>query len=152
MLLQMGPLVLERVATVQKLVTFLLFIAFRPSLSDSRTFAAAFYPRLFRGSGNLSNMLNSGRELKFMSIIGGALALPFALYPDVVIRILLELIGWKVEVKFGYLGLVVVLQSINYPLADALTTKGFQARTAVLIVAGLLGICLISLLAQGWGR
>lgn len=108
------------------------------------TLAAAFYPRLFRvGAVNpIEHVKLSGRELKFMSIIGGGLALPFALYPDVVIRILFGT-DW-VEGGSQILAIlvwVVVLQSINYPLADALTTKGLQARrTAVLIVAGLLGI------------
>lgn len=142
---QMGPLVLERVATLQEVGYFSAVYRIPGLLYQiPGTLAAAFYPRLFRvGAVNpIEHVKLSGRELKFMSIIGGGLALPFALYPDVVIRILFGT-DW-VEGGSQILAIlvwVVVLQSINYPLADALTTKGLQARrTAVLIVAGLLGI------------
>lgn len=142
---QMGPLVLERVTTLQEVGYF--SAAYRvPSLlyQIPGTLAAAFYPRLFRiGAMNPCEHLRlSGRELKFMTVISGGLALPFALYPDVVIKILFgpDWVESGSQV-LAILAWMVVLQGINYPLADALTTRGLQARrTGVLIVASSLGI------------
>ncbi|MDK2801599.1 MAG: hypothetical protein PWQ70_3218 [Clostridiales bacterium] len=142
---QMSLLVLQRVTSLREVGYF--SAAYRiPSLlyQIPGTIAAAFYPRLFHlGAINPSKHIElSGRELKFMSVVSGAIALPFVFYPDIVIKVLFG-DDW---VKGGspvlaILAWVVVFQGINYPLADALSTRGFQSRrTGVLIIATALGV------------
>ncbi len=142
---QMSLLVLQRVTTLEEVGYF--SAAYRiPGLlyQIPGTIAAAFYPRLFHlGAVNPNEHVKlSGRELKFMSIASGALVLPIAFYPDVVIKMLFGH-DWVQggSPVLAILAWVVVFQGINYPMADALTTKGLQSiRTTVLVVVTFLGV------------
>jgi O-antigen/teichoic acid export membrane protein len=138
---QLGPIVLERVAELASVGYFAA--AYRiPSLlyRVPGSIAGAFYPQLFYyGSHNLFEHFKLCiRELKLMTFIGIACALPFSLYSHVITRALfgpewseptgnaLQLLAW-----------VVLFQSINYPLADALTTQHMQPRRTLTLGIGL---------------
>lgn len=142
---QLGPVILEKVASLQEVGYF--SAAYRiPALlyQIPGTLAAAFYPQLFfYGARDTKEHFNlSKRELKFMSLLGLGLAMPFALYPDWVIRVLFGP-DWAANAGrvLAILAWMVAFQGINYPLADALTTQGLQnKRTYVLSLAFVLGV------------
>lgn len=153
---QMGTLILERVADLRQVGYFAA--AFRiPSVlyQIPGVLAEAYYPQLFAcgNRGDLAAHLRLGvLELKTMSALGILMGLPFLLYPE-----------WWVVLLFGpewapaahaleILGWVAVLQSVNYPLADALTTKGMQRRrTAVLVAVLGIGLGAYVMLGSRWG-
>jgi len=153
---QMSLLVLQRVTTLKEVGYF--SAAYRiPSFlyQIPGTVATAFFPRLFHlGAVDSEEHIRlSERELKFMGIISGALVLPIAFYPKVVIRILFG-VSWVEGASpvLAVLAWVVVFQGINYPLADFLTTRGLQnRRTEVLSVATFLGILSYSILGSRLG-
>lgn len=154
---QLGPLVLERVADLQQVGYF--SAAFRlPALLYQLpgTLAAAFYPQLFYyGTRSLARHLELNIvELKLMGAIGVGMALPITLYPGLILRLLFgaEWTDSSAEASLAILAWMVVLQSINYPLADALTTRGMQPRrTAVLSVGLLVGLVSYSAFGLRWG-
>ncbi|MDI3256773.1 MAG: flippase [Kyrpidia sp.] len=156
LLSQMGPLILERVTDLAQVGYFAA--AFRiPAVlyQIPGVLAEAYYPQLFadghRGDERTHLALNT-LELKMMSALGVLMALPFLLYPD-----------WWIQLLFGprwaaaapaleILSWMVLLQSVNYPLADALTTKGMQSRrTAVLVVVLFAGLGAYAGLGARWG-
>lgn len=137
---QMSMLVLQRVTTLKEVGYF--SAAYRISILFYQipgSIAAAFYPKLFQ-VGAVNHAMHarlSGRELKFTSIISGGLSIPFILCPDIVIKILFG-VEWVEGAGrvLAILAWVIILQGINNPLADALTTKGLQnRRTGVIIMA-----------------
>lgn len=153
---QMGPLILERITNIAEVGYFA--VAFRIPLllyTFPGALAVAFYPRLFH-LGNKSPTEHfelTVKETRFMNMLGLGLALPFMIYPE-----------WTVELLFGsqwvvttpkalsYLAWMVVLQCLNYPLADALATSGLQSRrSAVLVGALFVGITLFWILGKNWG-
>ncbi|MBX6394875.1 MAG: flippase, partial [Alicyclobacillaceae bacterium] len=145
MLSQMGPLVLERVTDLVQVGFFAA--AFRiPSVlyQIPGVLAEAYYPQLFaygnRGDVRAHLQLNV-LELKSMSALGLLMALPFLLYPDWWMRVLFGEQWVAASGALEILSWMVVLQSVNYPLADALTTKGMQGRrTGVLAVVLVVGL------------
>lgn len=153
---QLGPLILEKVAGLQQVGYFAA--AFRiPAMlyQVPGILAAAFYPLLFR-LGNEQDLpahleLNT-MELKLMSLLGMLMALPFLLYAPWWIATLFGP-GWApVAGVLKVLAMAVVLQSINFPLADALTTTGLQPRrTAVLTLALLWGWAAYYFLGSRYG-
>lgn len=153
---QLGVLVLERIADFEQVGHFA--VAFRvPALlySFPGALAAAFYTQLFHfGNRDPEQHLHlTLREIKFMSLLGITVALPFALYPAWIVGILFgaRWIGTASTV-LSVLIWVVVLQSINYPLADALSTRGMQnRRTAVLAIGLAVGAGLFIILGSRWG-
>ncbi|MCL6576377.1 MAG: oligosaccharide flippase family protein [Kyrpidia sp.] len=153
---QMGPLVLERVTDLVAVGYFAA--AFRiPSVlyQIPGVLAEAYYPQLF-AHGNRrdedAHLRLNVLELKMMSALGVMMALPFLLYP-----------AWWIHLLFGprwadaapaltILSWMVFMQSINYPLADALTTKGMQSRrTAVLVAVLVVGAAAYAVLGARWG-
>lgn len=153
---QLGPLALERTTDLVQVGYFA--VAFRvPALlyTFPGALAAAFYPKLFYfGSRDVSQHLALClSEIKYMSLMGTIMALPFALYPEWIIGLLFGA-KWAVTASqaLAIMIWVVILQSFNYPLADALATRGFQQRrTAVLSVAILFGAGLYFYLGSRWG-
>lgn len=153
---QLGLIILERTTDMQQVGYF--SAAFRiPNVlySIPGVLATAFYPQLFRyGNNDSSRHFNLNvKEIKSMSLIGIALALPFALYPDKVVEILFGS-SWVVHAgrPLMFLAWVVVLHSVNFPLADALTTQGMQRqRTVVLTLGVVLGAIFYGFLGKNWG-
>jgi O-antigen/teichoic acid export membrane protein len=137
---QLGPLILERITDLQEVGYFA--VAYRIPLVLYQVpgiIAIAFYPMLFRyGSSkdDEQHMNLSIIELKVMNTLGILMALPFLFYSN-----------WWTLILFGeqwdsasrilmILSIMIILQSINYALADSLTTKGLQSkRSLVLCVA-----------------
>lgn len=156
---QLGPLVLQKVSSLKEVGYFAA--AYRiPGLlyMVPGTVAGAFYPVLFRRGhrDRAGHRALATVQLQLMTVLGAALALPLLLYPDTVLVFLFGP-GWQggqAVATLQILALMVVLQSINYPLADALTTSGRQKyRTLCLGSATLLAIMLHSWLgAQGGAR
>ncbi|WP_062237237.1 oligosaccharide flippase family protein [Fictibacillus sp. FJAT-27399] len=145
MLPQLGPLVLERVTSFQQVGYYAAAIRIPIVLYQvPGVLATAFYPLLFE-YGNKNQKENHLKlnifQLKLMSTLGIIMAIPFLFYPT-----------WWITFLFGdewiassrvlaILSCMVILQSINYPLADALTTKGLQKRrTLTLLVALFVGL------------
>lgn len=142
---QLGPIILEKVASLQEVGYF--SAAYRiPALlyQIPGILAAAFYPQLFfyGARDHEEHFKLSKRELKFMSLLGLGLALPFILYPEWILKILFGS-DWSANAGkvLGVLAWMVAFQGINYPLADALTTQGLQSRrTYILSLAFIIGI------------
>ncbi|HEY3377211.1 MAG TPA: flippase [Armatimonadota bacterium] len=153
---QLGPLVLERVAGLQQVGYFAAASRFPSVLYQiPGVLAAAFYPQLFHyGARDMKLHLRlSVRELKCMSLLATGMALPFALYAEWVVRYLLgpRWVG-VASTTLAILAWIVILQGINYPLADALTTQGLQARRSrVLLLAAAIGVGCYAWWGARWG-
>ncbi len=153
---QLGPLVLEKVNTLTQVGLFAAAYRFPSMLYQiPGILAAAFYPALFE-LGNKKDEPGhfklSVLELKTMSFLGILLALPFFIFPEWIIHMLLGEEWLSSSPALRILALVVILQSINSPLADSLTTRGMQARrTFILVIAFSLGFPLYYFLGSFWG-
>lgn len=110
--------------------------------------AGAFYPVLFKH-------YNSGRfiehtklnvlQVKVMAIMGIIVSVPLFHMAEFTISVLFgdKWIGAAIALKI--LSIMLFLQSINFPLADGLTTSNMQARrTIVQVIAIILGIFMYS--------
>ncbi|TCI48272.1 MULTISPECIES: oligosaccharide flippase family protein [unclassified Exiguobacterium] len=153
---QLGPLVLEKVTTVTEVGFFSAAYRIPAVLYQvPGIIATAFYPLLFKyaNSNKMDEHLNlSILELKIMSFIGAVVSLPFLIYAE-----------WWIVIMFGeewvrssyilqILSVIVIIQSINYPLADSLTTKGYQKiRTNLVLIAMFIGIALYINLGELYG-
>lgn len=153
---QLGPLLLERVTDLKQVGYFVA--AYRiPSVlyQVPGTIAAAFYPVLFEyGNRRLYEEHHKlvKLELKVMSMIGVAMALPFLTYPEWWIGLLFGKEWMEAAPVFQLLAVIVILQSVNYPLADALTTLGWQKyRTIVLTIALVTSVFLYLVAGARWG-
>lgn len=153
---QLGPLLLERVTDLKQVGYFVA--AYRiPSVlyQVPGTIAAAFYPVLFE-YGNRKMKKEHDKlvklELKVMSALGVMMALPFFIYPEWWIYLLFGREWVEAVPVLWMLSIVVILQSMNYPLADALTTWGWQKyRTRVLMIALIIGALLYLAAGMRWG-
>lgn len=153
---QLGLIILERISDLQQ-VGYFSAAARIPHLlySIPAILSTAFYPQLFHyGNNDATRHFNLNvKEIKAMSLIGIALALPFALYPDRVIGILFGA-SWVEHASrpLMFLAWVVVLHSINFPLSDGLTTQGLQSRrTLVLTIGVIIGAILYVILGRNLG-
>ncbi|MBC7078975.1 MAG: oligosaccharide flippase family protein [Methanothrix sp.] len=153
---QLGTVMLERVTNLEEVGYF--SVAYRiPSLMYQLpgVLAAAFYPQLFHLAARdvTQHFRLSIRELKFMSLLGMMIAVPFAIFPELVVCMIFGS-QWVdgASRALGILAWMVALQSINYPLADALTTLGLQSRrSGVLVLGFLVGMVTYVLLGSRWG-
>ena len=100
----------------------------------------SFYPRLF-AFGNENNTVEHRKlsyfELKLMSFLGIGISIPFIADPSFWI---INLLGEKYEPAgeaLAILAFMVIIQSINYPLADNLTTIGKQWKRTITMSLGL---------------
>ncbi|SDI00415.1 Membrane protein involved in the export of O-antigen and teichoic acid [Desulfosporosinus hippei DSM 8344] len=153
---QLGPLILEKVTNLSQVGFF--SAAYRiPALLYQLpgTVAVAFYPALFSiAAVNLAE--HKGlcvNELKIMSCLGFALAFPFALYPSELMEVLFGR-EWAQEAAtiLRVLAWLVALQSVNYSLGDALTTRNLQSRrTYGYGIALLLGMSCYWILGANYG-
>lgn len=150
---QLGPLVLEKVTSFKEVGYFAA--AYRiPALLYliPGTVAGAFYPALFRNAyrDRENHRALTGIQLKLMSVLGAALALPLVLYPETVLGLIFgpEWQSGTPVIVLQILSGLVVLQSLNYPLADALSSLGFQKRRA-LSQGGAMALALVLFIVLG---
>ncbi|MDA1909591.1 oligosaccharide flippase family protein [Bacillus cereus] len=149
---QLGPIILEKVASRSDIADF--GVASRiPSVlyQIPGVVAAAFYPKLF-AFGNEKKLDEHRKlshfELKLMSFLGMGIAIPFIADPRFWI---VTLLGEKYASAGGALAILafmVILQSINYPLADNLTTIGQQWKRTTTMAIGLI-VAIISYIVLG---
>lgn len=138
---QLGPIVLEKVSTITIVGYFSTAYKIPAVLYQiPGVIATAFYPRLF-SFGNNSDFKNhrdlSNIELKMMSFIGIAISLPFLIEPKFWIVSLLGIEWIRASDALSILSFMVILQAINYPLADYLTTIGQQFKRTIVMFFGL---------------
>ncbi|AMR05451.1 oligosaccharide flippase family protein [Bacillus thuringiensis] len=138
---QLGPIILEKVSTYNQ-VGFFGAASKIPAVlyQIPGVIAAAFYPRLF-AFGNEKNIEEhrklSSFELKLMSFLGMGISIPFIADPSFWIVSLLGEEYAPAGNALAILAFMVILQSINYPLADNLTTIGQQWKRATTMTIGL---------------
>lgn len=153
---QLGPLVLERVADLTQVGYFAAAYRIPVVLYQfPGILAAAFYPLLFQ-YGNEKRLDEHLRlnvlQLKMMSLMGMLMAVPFLFYADWWVELLYGVEFAQASGLLAMLAVIVILQSINFPLADSLTTKGQQfRRTMVLIAAVVVGTALYAVLGSRYG-
>lgn len=153
---QLGPLILPHVAGFTDTGHFAA--AYRiPALlyAIPGVVAAAFYPQLFHyGARNLDIHLQlSLRQIRLMGLMGVALGFPLFINSTWLVQLLYGS-EWveKTAKLLAILAWIVVLQSINFPLADALTTQGLQGRRTTVLTLGLIiGSVLFLVLGRKWG-
>lgn len=138
---QLGPIILEKVAPLDEVAFFGAAFKIPAVLYQiPGVIAAAFYPRLF-AFGNEKNIEEHRKlsyfELKLMSFLGIGISIPFIANPDFWI---VNLLGEKYAPAgdaLAILSFLVIFQSINYPLADNLTTIGLQWKRTVTMAISL---------------
>lgn len=149
---QLGPIILEKVTSYDNIAYFGAAYKIPAVLYQiPGVIAAAFYPRLF-AFGNEKKMDEHRKlshfELKLMSFLGIGISIPFIADPDFWI---INLLGEKYAPAgdaLAILSFMVLLQSINYPLADNLTTSGQQWKRTTTMSIGL-AIAIISYIVLG---
>ncbi|NMO79574.1 oligosaccharide flippase family protein [Bacillus sp. UniB3] len=153
---QLGPIILGKVTTLSNVGYFSTAYKIPSVLYQiPGVIATAFYPRLFSlgNSGNIKKHRElSIQELKIMSFVGILVAIPFITHPDFWISLLLGQ-KWEAASKgLSILAMIVVLQSISYPLADYLTTIGKQGtRTLVIFITFIIAIFAYAVLGDKYG-
>lgn len=153
---QIGPLTLSAASNLTEVGYF--SAAYRiPALlyQVPGVIAAAFYPALFELSARDIDKYNQLciKELNYMSLVGFALALPFALYPDLFIFIILgpKWLGETPRV-LEILAWLVALQATSFALGDTLTTRNLQQRRVFGYALGLtIGLPLYYVFVNRWG-
>ncbi|MGR3766070.1 flippase [Rossellomorea sp. NS-SX7] len=153
---QMGPIILEKVSTLKEAGFF--SAAFRIPVVLYQLpgiVAMAFFPVLFRMGNNKDwdgHFKLSITQIKLMTFLGLVMAAPLFFYSHYLIELLLGS-GWeKAGEALRILSIMIFLQSINYPLADALTTRGQQTRrTLIQLFVVLIGIAAYVVLGGMYG-
>lgn len=153
---QIGPLILEKVSTFKEVGFFSAAYRIPAVLYQlPGIVAGAFYPILFR-FGNEKQyekhlQLNT-IQLKLMSFLGVLLAIPFLLYSKWWVSLLFGEKWLPASHTLSILSIVVIIQSINYPIADALTTLRNQKKRMIIMLSGLVvGIPLYYFLGDSFG-
>ncbi|MBU8686463.1 flippase [Priestia megaterium] len=156
MLPQLGPIILEKVSTLTAVGYFSTAYKIPAVLYQiPGVIATAFYPRLFSYGNELDYVNHRGLsniELKLMSFIGIGISIPFIVNPEFWIVTLLGEEWKRASDALAILSFMVILQSINYPLADYLTTRGQQSkRTLVMTIGLVVSITSYVLLGKNFG-
>ncbi|MFT8323523.1 MAG: oligosaccharide flippase family protein [Bacillus sp. (in: firmicutes)] len=154
---QLGPIILSKVVDLSGVAFFSTAYKFPSVLYQiPGVVAVAFYPRLFK-LGNDKNTNNEHRslsyiELKIMSFLGIAISIPFIMDPGFWI---VSLLGEKYALAspaLAILAYIVILQSISYPLADFITTRGEPyKRTLVMIISFVIALGSYYFLGKEYG-
>ncbi|WP_242310751.1 oligosaccharide flippase family protein [Bacillus cereus group sp. BfR-BA-01331] len=149
---QLGPIILEKVSTHEQVGFFGTSYKIPAVLYQiPGVIAAAFYPKLF-AFGNEKNIDEHKKlsefELKLMSFLGMGISIPFIADPSFWIVTLLGGEYAPASDALAILAFMVILQSINYPLADNLTTIGQQWKRATTMGIGL-AVAIVSYIALG---
>lgn len=141
---QLGPLILEKTVSFHELGIFSVAYRIPSALYQiPGIIAGAFYPILFKyyNANQLSEHLKLNiLQLKVMSLLGMLITIPLYHMSNLIIELLLGEKWISVTLPLKILSLLLVFQSISFPLADALTSKGFQTRrTFIQILTVILG-------------
>jgi O-antigen/teichoic acid export membrane protein len=149
---QLGPIILEKVSANEQVGFFGAAYKIPAVLYQiPGVIAAAFYPKLF-AFGNEKNIDEHRKlsqfELKLMSFLGMGISIPFIADPSFWIVTLLGEKYAPAGDALAILAFMVILQSINYPLADNLTTIGQQWKRATTMGIGL-AVAIISYIVLG---
>jgi O-antigen/teichoic acid export membrane protein len=153
---QLGPLILEKTLNLKDVGYFSVAQKMVVALYQiPGVIAGAFYPVLFRhfnnGDYRLHLELNT-QQVKFMSIIGMILSIPLFFYPHWIIDMFLGEEWRNAANILKLLSLIVILQSINFPIGDGLTTRGRQdLRTLILAIATIGGCGYYYILSKLYG-
>jgi O-antigen/teichoic acid export membrane protein len=153
MLPQLGPIILDKVSSPDDVAFFGTASKIPAVLYQiPGVIAAAFYPRLF-ALGNDKKVEEHRKlshfELKLMSFLGIGIAIPFIAHPEYWIVSLLTDTYAPAADALAILGFMVILQSINYPLADYLTTIGHQWKRTTIMTIGLI-VAIVGYIVLGY--
>lgn len=144
---QLGTLVLEKTLSLRELGIFVVAYRIPSALYQiPGIIAGAFYPILFKyyNTNRLSEHLKLNiLQLKAMSLLGMLISILLFHMSNPIIEIFLGEKWKSVVLPLKILSLMLFFQSISFPLADGLTSKGLQTRrTIIQILAVVLGIIL----------
>jgi O-antigen/teichoic acid export membrane protein len=154
---QIGPIVLEKVASIREVGYF--SAAYRiPSVlyQIPQVMATAFYPLLFKlGASKQTHEEHkkiSILQIKLMSLLGILISFVFIIIPEFWINLLYGE-GWgNAYLNLSILSYVLILQTINFPLADSLTTVGNQRKRTILqLVVFIISIAFYFILGGKFG-
>jgi O-antigen/teichoic acid export membrane protein len=153
---QIGPIIIERSSTLEEAGLF--SAAYRiPSLlyQIPGVVAMAFYPVLFRLGNNKEfdkHLDLNIKQLKIMTFLGISMAIPFLFYSKWWIAFLFGDEWDKAALPLTILAVMVIIQSFNYPMADALTTTGKQKiRMWIQTFTTVVGIFLYYVISSRYG-
>jgi len=153
---QIPPIILEKVTTLREVGAFSAAYRIPAVLYQfPGVIASAFYPLLFN-YGSLKKFyehtLLSINEAKLMTTLGGCMVIPFILYSEWWVKLIFGSEWTNIASLLSILSLILFLQSINYPLADSLTTRGYQSRRSVItFISLLIAIILYYILGSSYG-
>nr|WP_263324345.1 oligosaccharide flippase family protein [Neobacillus sp. Marseille-Q6967] len=141
---QLGPLILEKTVSFHELGIFSVAYRIPSALYQiPGIIAGAFFPILFKyyNANQLAEHLKLNiLQLKVMSLLGMLITIPLYHMSNLIVELLLGEKWLSVEMPLKILSLLLVFQSISFPLADGLTSKGLQARrTYIQILTVILG-------------
>lgn len=144
---QLGPLILEKTVSLKELGIFAVAYRIPSALYQiPGIIAGAFYPILFKyfNTNRLSEHLKLNiLQLKVMSLLGMLITVLLFHMSNPIIEIFLGEKWKSVESPLKILSLLLIFQSISFPLADGLTSKGLQTRrTIIQILSVILGVIL----------
>ncbi|HFJ9488409.1 oligosaccharide flippase family protein [Bacillus cereus] len=127
-----GPIILEKVSNLKEVGYFNAALRIPSVLYQvPGIIAAAFYPVLFRLIAEKKNEMHTQmivKEIKLMTLLSVFMVIPIIEYPREIIHLLLGE-QWEGAIQpLQILCFIVLLQSLNFPLADSLTTRGLQNR------------------------
>ncbi|WOE46082.1 hypothetical protein Q5P00_28965 [Bacillus thuringiensis] len=152
----MGPIALEKVSSLEQVGYFNAALRIPSVLYQiPGIVAAAFYPVLFKLIDR-SELKKHGEviviEIKLMTLLSVIMVLPIILFPEEISVFLLGENWIGIAETLSILSIIVFIQSINFPLADSLTTKGLQKyRSIALLISFGTGIFAYSYFGKLYG-
>lgn len=153
---QLGLLVLEKTLTLSELGDFSVAYRIPSALYQiPGVVAGAFYPVLFRyyNSGDISRHRNLNiLQVKVMALMGMGLSITLFHLSNFIIENLFGNEWYGASEGLKILSIMLFFQSINFPLADGLTTRNLQVkRTIIQLFAVLIGIVLYYVFSFKYG-
>ncbi|AKO93705.1 hypothetical protein BEH_17475 [Priestia filamentosa] len=152
-----GILTIEKVLTLKEVGFYSVAYRIPTALYQiPGVVAGAFYPILFKHYNSQdfnSHLQTNVKQIKIMSFMGMLVSLPLFLYPEWIIKTLFGEQWLPATDLLQILAIVVILQSINFPLGDGFTTSGKQNyRTIILSVSVIIGVVLYYLFSLYYGN
>lgn len=154
---QIGTLILEKVSSLTEVGIFSAAVKIPLLLYQiPGIIATAFYPELFKLYNDkmydrhqkLNNI-----QIRIMGYLGIMMFIPVYLYAEDIIQTFLGYKWLNATSSLKILSMLILLQSLSYPLADNLTTSGKQKkRTKVLIIGFIIGLISHGLLGKEYGN
>ncbi len=133
-----GPIILEKVSNLKEVGYFNAALRIPSVLYQiPGIVAAAFYPVLFKLIDKKEFKKHQeviGIEIKLMTLLAAIMILPILLFPREITVFLLGKQWIGISETMYILSIIVFIQSINFPLADSLTTRGLQKYRSILLI------------------